>query len=68
MSNREIRRNQVGVFTDEQLFYLDCCINDGDFGEFDEIGRSDFFHCAKELFDETATEADYLRWLNEIGV
>ena len=65
--SRLLQRNKVGTLTDEQLWCLDQCINDGDFGEFDEVGRSDFFYCAEEMFGDSATEADYQRWLNDIG-
>jgi hypothetical protein len=65
--SRLLQRNKVGTLTDEQLWCLDQCIADGDFGEFEEIGRSDFFYCAEQMFDDPATEADYQRWLNDIG-
>ena len=49
--------------TDEQLWLLDRCIETGDYGIFDEIGRSDFFYCAEQQFADGATEADYQRWM-----
>ena len=71
--SRLLQRNKVGTLTDEQLWCLDQNITAGDYGEFEEIGRSDFFYCAEQMFgpydeyQDPVTEADYQRWLNDIG-
>jgi len=51
--------------TDKQLWLLDRCIETGDYGEFDEVGRSDFFHIAEQEYEVVATEADYNRWVDD---